>query len=72
MNSDRDLEDYEHIDEERIRARAKETKSKAMMRLLAVAEEWRAAGCTPVYIIVQEEPTIVACVSKETFGKDPN
>jgi hypothetical protein len=65
----KDIDDYEHIDEERIVQRAKETKSKSLNHLLKIAAEWREAGCTPVFIIAQDEPMIIACVSEETFGK---
>jgi hypothetical protein len=65
----RDLEDYEQIDEERIIQRAKETKSKSLNHLLKIAAEWREAGCSPVFIVAQEEPMIIACVAEETFGK---
>lgn len=68
----KDLDEYEQIDEERIVQRAQETKSKSLNRLLAVAAEWREAGCTPVFIVAQDEPMIIACVSEETFNKPYN
>jgi hypothetical protein len=64
-----DLDDYERVDEDRLRDQAATTKSRSLARLLAVADEWREAGCTPVFIIAREDPTIIACVAEETFGK---
>jgi hypothetical protein len=65
----KDLDDYEHMDEEFLRNRAATTKSKSLMQLLEVADEWREAGCTPVFIVAQEEPMILACVALESFGR---
>ena len=68
----RELDDYERIEEDRIRLRAETTKSKSLKHLLKIADEWREAGCTPVFIIAQEEPMIIACVAEETFGHPSN
>lgn len=65
----RDLEDYEQIEEDHVRARAELTKSASLAHLLKIADEWRAADCTPVFIVFQEDPMILACVSEESFGK---
>jgi hypothetical protein len=63
------LDDYERVDEKNVQTQASMTGSKSLKRLLRIADQWREAGCTPVFIIYQEEPTILACVSEETFGK---
>jgi len=62
------LDDYERVDEKNVQTQASMTGSKSLKRLLRIADQWREAGCTPVFIIYQEEPTILACVSEETFG----
>lgn len=67
----KDLDAYEHIDEETIRKRAEETNDRALKHLLKIAEEWREADCTPVFIIAQYDPAVVAVVARETFGQ-PN
>lgn len=64
-----DLDDYDQVEESQIRARAAVTKSKNLEQLLKVADQWREAELTPVFIIAQDEPMIIACVSLETFGK---
>lgn len=68
----RDLDDYERIDENRLRTEAVSTKSRSLNKLLEVADEWREAGCTPVFIVISENPDIIACVSEETFNRDYN
>lgn len=65
----RDLEEYEQIDEKLIRQRAEMTRSKSLNHLLEIAEEWREADCTPVFIVAQNDPMVIACVAIERFGK---
>lgn len=71
---DATLEDFEHVEEARIRTQvAMGGKSNKNLRmLLEVADEWREAGCTPVFIVAQEEPMIIACVAEETFNRPYN
>lgn len=65
----RTLEDFERIEESEIKARAEATGADSLDKLLRVATEWREAGCTPVFIIAQYNPTVIACVAEETFGQ---
>ena len=62
-----DLDDYEQIPEDQVRSRAAESRS--FRQLLQVAREWREADCTPVFIVAQNDPMVIACVSIESFGK---
>lgn len=65
----RDLDSFEQIDEAVIRQRAEETKDKTLLHLLKIADEWREADCTPVFIVAQYNPTAIAVVAEETFGR---
>jgi hypothetical protein len=67
------LDDFETLDEERVRQMAATSGSgkKTFIALLKLHDEWKEAGCTPVFIIAadREEDMVLACVAKETFGK---
>lgn len=68
----RDLDSYEQVEESVIQQRAEATKDKSLLHLLKIAQEWRDADCTPVFIIAQHDPMVIAVVSEETFGIDFN
>lgn len=67
-----DIEDFERVEEDYLRNRYANTKAPSLAHMLKIADEWREAGCTPVFLVVNEEPTIIACFSLETFGKYTN
>ena len=64
-----DIEDFEQVEEEHLRNRYDVTKAPSLGHMLKMADEWREADCTPVFIILQEDPVVIAVVAKETFGK---
>ncbi len=72
MQDFRTLDDFDHIEEDVLRQKAENLKSASLIELLRIGQEWRDAGCTPVYIVYQENPTILACVAEETFGRLPS
>jgi hypothetical protein len=61
------LDDFPQISEELLRTQADLLESENLWRLLKIADEWRACGCTPVFIYFG--PSTLGCVSVETFGK---
>lgn len=68
------VDDFDQIDESEIQSMAVAAggKKNAFKRLLTIAQEYKDADCTPVFIIVKdggEEGSILACVAKETFGR---
>lgn len=63
------IDEFERIPEEQLRKRYAVTQAPSLGHILKMADEWRAAGCTPAFLIVNDEPTIIACVSEESFGK---
>lgn len=70
----RSLDDFDTISEDRIRNMAATSGvdgKRTFTKLLDIAQEWRAAGCTPVFIIAddQEERMVIGCVAEETFGR---
>jgi hypothetical protein len=70
----RTLDDFDVIPEERIRSMAATSGlsgKNSFTRLLKIADEWREAGCTPVFIIAddREEDMVIGCVAEETFGR---
>jgi hypothetical protein len=66
------LEDYTQLDERTIVDQFEKTGSKNLGKLLKIAKAWRSANLTPVFIMMSEEPPIVACVAEERFGQFVN
>lgn len=64
-----DIEDFERVEESYLRKRYEVTKVPSLGSILKMADEWREAGCTPAFVVVNDEPTVIACVSEESFGK---
>lgn len=72
MFQGQDLEDFDQISEEAIRTEIALGDS-SLKGLLAIADEWREAGMTPVFIGVGSGKSYkIGCVAKENFGKYVN
>lgn len=67
------LDDYETLDEDRVRHMAATTGSgkNTFIDLLEIHRQWKEAGCTPVFIMAHEtdDRMVLGCVAKETFGQ---
>lgn len=66
------LDDYEQLPEEYVRNLAATSgPGNTFLGLCEVADEWKAANCTPVFILASErgESMMIACVAAESFGK---
>lgn len=70
--SDDPFDHVHEIDEEVIRAAAVHTggKDNNFHKLLKLAEEWKEADCTPVFITIpNSDGDVIGCVSRETFDR---
>ena len=63
------IEDFDRVEESFLRKRYEITKAPSLENILKMADEWREAGCTPAFVVVNEEPILIMCVAEETFGK---
>jgi hypothetical protein len=66
------LDDFAQVPEERVRAMCAQNggERSSFYELLKIADEWRAAGCTPIFIVTDdsEDHYMMACVAQECFG----
>lgn len=70
-----DLDDFDQLDEDKIRSMAAmNSPGNSYETLLKRADEWRECGCTPIFIVAsrQNDNLIIGCVARETFGINLN
>lgn len=72
MSVEDPFDNVHEIDEDVIRSAAIHTggTDNSFHKLLKIAEEWREANCTPVFITIPNtDGSAIGCVSRETFNR---